>query len=192
MLIYVYLFFYSKQDICKLFKIQRDQLWTVWTQQCSLSKQPCFSPARELCLMALCLPEKSGVVFLCWTMREDGGSLSIHHLISGHEAEAVRVALCCCASVYVDEIMYSYPRLSFSIPCRPRWCSDHCSVSRTNVRVTVRAILLATNSQSCMYTCHHISTSVAQYTTNTHKLSHDSLTLSQRLTRTWDGVEFKV
>lgn len=110
----------------------------MWTQQSSLSKQLCFFPGRELCLMALCLPEKSGVVFLCWTMREDGGSSSIHHLISVHEAEAVRAALCCCASVYVDEIMYSCPLLLFNIPWPPRWCSARCSISGTNVTVTVR------------------------------------------------------
>lgn len=71
-----------------------ERLWTVWTQQCSLSRQPCFSPTTELSLMDLCLPEESEVVFLCWTMRRDGGPPSIHHLISGHWAETIRAALC--------------------------------------------------------------------------------------------------
>lgn len=57
---------------------------TVWTQQCSLSRQPCFPLKTELWLMDLCLPEESGVVFLRWIMGRDWEPLSIYQLISGH------------------------------------------------------------------------------------------------------------
>lgn len=44
-----------------------------------------FFSNNSVCLMDLCLPEESGVVFLSRTMRRDGGPPSIHHLISGQK-----------------------------------------------------------------------------------------------------------
>lgn len=82
-----------KQGILKLYKIPRNNC-RLWTQQCSLSRQPCFSPTTELCLMDLCLPEESEVVFLCWTRRRDGGPPSIHHLISGYYRQKQSGRLC--------------------------------------------------------------------------------------------------
>lgn len=34
--------------------------------------------------MDLCLPEEYEVVFLCWTMRGDGGPPSVHDVINEH------------------------------------------------------------------------------------------------------------
>lgn len=80
-----------------------------------------FPPTGEPLLMAVCLPEDSGVVvfFESWASRKDGGGpLSIHHLISEHEQ--IRVSLCGCPSVCIDAIIAHFCLDAGFVP--PLWC----------------------------------------------------------------------
>lgn len=172
----------------------------MWTQQCSLSRQPCFSPTTELCLMDLCLPEESGVVFLCWTMRRDGGPTSIYHLISGHKAEAIRAALRPCVLPCVDGITFHCAVLCLVASASPpllRCPRDFsalkvtaASVEQTWVSRSQQPSTLPTYTIAWMYCT--LSCLVFVGTPNNHRLSHGNLTVSQRSNRTWEGVEFKV
>lgn len=115
--------------------------------------------------MDLCLPEESGVVFLCWTMRRDGGPPSIYHLISGHWAEAIRVALWHSVLACVDGIIFHCAVLCFvastSTPLL-HYVFDFGTLSRdfsvlevsenqwNKQSVTVTAMLHAINLHNCV------------------------------------------
>lgn len=157
-----------------------------------------FPPTGELRLMAVCLPEDSGVVFFLVLDHEErwGGPPSVYHLISEHEQ--IRLYLCGCTSAWADAIIAHFfwmralclfSRVSLSL-CPVTAVDDAPPVAAASVKPTrpshINAPLHSPNPSFIYHNCACccVLCSSAGHVTNSCKTSHGSLTFSQRRTRT--------